>query len=161
MAKPIGNILERLLANVSPEPNSGCWLWLGKTDKGGYARLAIKSAHGPFIARLAHRISYTLLVSPIPEGPDLDHLCRVHCCVNPAHLEPVTRSINLKRGIGVGDAGRVAATAHYKAITHCPQGHEYTEENTYCRPKAPGQRYCRACLKIRQAIRRGHIIRPR
>jgi HNH endonuclease len=94
----------------------------------------------------AHRYSYTQLVGPIPEGLDLDHLCRNRPCCNPAHLEPVTRSENLKRG-NVG----VWAKEHNGKKTHCPSGHEYSGDNLYIHPR--GSRCCRACTNARQRER--------
>jgi len=66
---------------------------LGYVSRYGYARFNIapgQSVH-------AHRFAYEELVGPIPEGLDLDHLCRNKTCVNPAHLEPVTRAENVRR----------------------------------------------------------------
>lgn len=88
----------------------------------------------------AHRVAYELLIGPIAAGLELDHLCRTHACVNPAHLEPVTGQVNLLRGVGF--------PATNAAKTHCPQGHEYTAENTYWSKK--GQRGCRACTAEKQ-----------
>lgn len=80
---------------------------------------------------------YEGLVGPIPDGFTLDHLCRNTSCANPAHLEPVTHEENVKRGrSGEGQALR----------THCPQGHEYTDDNTY---QHGGRRFCRACHRER------------
>lgn len=64
-------------------PIYGCWQWASKLDRDGYGRLGVK---------LAHRAVYESEVGPIPEGTTLDHLCRNRACVNPAHLEPVTKS---------------------------------------------------------------------
>lgn len=79
----------------------------------------------------------------------MDHLCRRPSCVNPEHLEPVTRSENLRRG-NVGQSGLAQLN---KAKTHCPKGHPYDEENTY---HYKGSRYCRQCLaaKARRKYRR-------
>jgi HNH endonuclease len=73
---------------------TGCWLWQGATWGNGYGKTSTK-IHG---TRLAHRALYIEHIGPIPKGQDLDHLCRVHKCVNPKHLEPVSRSTNLVRG---------------------------------------------------------------
>ena len=113
-----------------------CWLWTGALKSGGY---------GQFFAEkyaLAHRVAYELVVGPIPEGLTLDHLCRVHNCVNPAHLEPVTNGENLRRGMG--------PTGIHARATHCPKGHEYTVENTYRNKK--GWRTCRAC-RVREGAK--------
>jgi hypothetical protein len=68
---------------------------------------------------------------------DIDHLCRNRACVNPDHLEPVTRRENLLRGL--------TTTARNASRTHCPQGHPYDERNTYISPK--GDRRCRECQR--------------
>ena len=106
----------------------------------------------------AHRFAYEMLVGPIPEGLDLDHLCRVRHCVNPNHLEPVTRSENLRRGIRprlpqndrIGDKNR--------AKTHCPKGHPYDEANTlmhYWKRENSMRRLCRTCHRQGTRVRRG------
>lgn len=71
----------------------GCWHWQGAIGSHGYGQFL-----GPDgVVGLAHRISYELHIGPVPEGLQLDHLCRVRPCVNPAHLEPVTCAENLRR----------------------------------------------------------------
>lgn len=87
---------------------------------------------------LAHRYAYELLVGPIPEGLHIDHLCRVRLCVNPAHLEAVTCHENNRRS--------TSPTAVNAKKTHCPRGHEYTEENTYFAPP-DGRRMCKPCAR--------------
>jgi hypothetical protein len=72
-----------------------CWLWTGATNGDGYGRTEWDEGQQP-----AHRVAYELIVGPIPDGLDLDHLCRVHACVRPEHLDPVTRRENLARGRG-------------------------------------------------------------
>ncbi len=72
-----------------------CWVWKYSLDGRGYGQLWNRKAGQPV---RAHRFYYELLVGPIPVGLDLDHLCRVKRCVNPDHLEPVTRAENIRRG---------------------------------------------------------------
>ena len=105
-----------------------CWLWTAGCGSDGYGRLYVAGRHV-----LAHRFAYELLVGPIPEGLQIDHLCRVRLCVNPAHMEPVTQQENIRRG----ESGRWQL-----AKTHCPQGHPYDTENTNL---YRGMRYCRSC----------------
>lgn len=107
----------------------GCWEWCGSRNQQGY---------GNFRAQKAHRVAYELLVGPIPQGMILDHLCRNHGCVNPMHLEPVSNRENVLRGVG--------PTALSARKTHCVNGHEFTDENTYRRKDAPGRK-CRICMK--------------
>jgi hypothetical protein len=116
----------RLEAGFIPEPNTGCWLWLGSGNQYGYGRMLINRQ-----SFLAHRVSYEIHKGPIPDGLELDHLCRVRCCVNPDHLEPVTHEENVRRG------GRMLNTA-------CPSGHPFSPENTWINPKT-GWRQCRKC----------------
>lgn len=116
-----------------------CWPWRPTAAAGTYGKFWTGS-------RLvwAHRFAYELIVGPIPEGLQLDHLCRNRNCVNAAHLEPVTNKINCLRGTGF------AAENHRK--TQCPQGHKYVPANTY--RNALGWRECRACKVAKQAAYR-------
>ena len=72
---------------------AGCWRWQGRPDSSGYGTLNIEGR-----MEKAHRVAYELLVGPIPDRHELDHLCREPMCVNPLHLEPVSREENLRRG---------------------------------------------------------------
>lgn len=133
--------VEWLWQRISPCPNTGCWFWDGATDIKGYGCTGVKRTTG------AHRLAFMLLRGEIAPDKQLDHLCRVPCCVNPDHLEPVSISENVKRG--VGPAMRVA---YCKAITSCPQGHEYTPTNTRYSKKR--ERSCRTCERHRARNRR-------
>lgn len=105
------------IARSIPEPNSGCWLWELQLNKQGYGRMRDGGRK-----LLAHRAAYATFVCDIPEGLVLDHKCRVHMCINPEHLEPVTHRENILRGEG--------AAARLSKQTHCKHGHEFTPENT-------------------------------
>lgn len=82
---------QRLRANVTMT-TSGCWQWTASTD----GKYGVTRSDGRL--QKAHRVSYELFVGQVPVGLDLDHLCRNTLCINPKHLEPVTRSENLRRG---------------------------------------------------------------
>lgn len=97
--------LDRLMALLERPTGSDCWLWTGYVAAGGYGEFHLAGR-----TRKAHRVAYELLVGPVPEGLDLDHLCRVRRCVNPEHLEPVTRQENLRRSPDVGKWSRRAAS---------------------------------------------------
>lgn len=131
-------LYERFWSNVDREGGemgpfgSRCWLWTGWKTPTGYGRFK-----ADVWSSVAHRVTFQLLVGPIPEGLELDHLCRVRGCVNPVHLEPVTHAENVRRG----RAGIVGG-ARQRAKTHCPQGHPYDEANTYIGRLG---RSCRAC----------------
>lgn len=130
-------IHERYWAKVQPCPMTGCWIWTGAEANGGYGAIS----GGPRVARWtakAHRFFYEALVGKIPDGLELDHLCRVRCCVNPLHLEPVTRAVNMARS---------PLTPHMRKFnTHCKYGHEFTPDNII---KNPRQRSCKKCERIR------------
>lgn len=112
---------------------AGCWLWTAGLNTKGYG-----TAHLLGKKYLAHRAAYTCLVGDIPPGLQIDHLCRVRNCVNPAHLEPVTNQVNADRG--------ARATQ-----THCRRGHEMAGDNLRRYTNAAGwtSRFCVACGKIR------------
>lgn len=84
---------ERFVDRVQVAAND-CWLWLGSGAGRGdaYGQFWFNNQTG-----LAHRFAYETMVGPIPGGMELDHLCRVQKCVNPAHLEPVTAKENIRR----------------------------------------------------------------
>lgn len=103
----------------------GCWIWLGSTNKDGYGLFHLLGK-----MQSAHRVSYELHIGDIPEGMEIDHICRERSCVNPAHLEPVSRQENLDRMI--------------LAKTHCINGHDY-KESSFIHLK--GFRECSICAK--------------
>lgn len=170
-----------------------CWQWTASTTAGGYGQIR---ADWPARTMLyAHRVAYQFVAGAIPDGLQLDHLCRNRACCNPEHLEPVTNRENGLRGqsfaainarktrcpkgheytpentaVDSNDGSRKCRIcrrelhAAYRAAkrkekpktprvrkTHCPQGHEYTPENTYTRPD--GTRRCQACHRQREAAR--------
>jgi len=110
------------------DKQEGCWLWKGFLDRDGYGLFTFRHK-----TTRAHRVAYELQVAAIPEGMQIDHLCRTRHCVNPHHMEVVTHRENVRRGIWVKK-------------THCPRGHEYSIANTYMMPS--GSRQCKACNRI-------------
>jgi len=118
-----------------------CWVWIGGRAKQEYGEFYI----GNKKSVRAHRFSYELHKEKIPEGMQIDHLCKKTFCVNPNHLEVVTAKENNRRS--------GAPSAKFKIRTHCQKGHEFTKENTYIRSGGHG-RLCRICDKIRTRLRR-------
>ena len=118
---PIRERMERHLKRA----DSGCWEWTGYRTTSGYGRVQVDGRSG-----YSHRVMYETTVGPIPDGLQLDHLCRNPPCCNPDHLEPVTPRENTRRGSGHGKE------------THCPQGHPYEGDNLKL---YRGRRYCRTC----------------
>ena len=115
-----------------------CWLWLGsacKSNGGYYGSIRLTRSRKEI---KAHRWPWEQLHGPLPQGRQLDHLCRVTLCVNPSHLEPVTQRVNIIRGTN--------RAAYYASRTHCEHGHAYTPENT--RITKAGARLCRICRRI-------------
>jgi len=91
---------ERFWEKVERFGEDGCWFWLGSLNALGYGQFfsGKYSSSGYAIPARSHRLAYELLIGPIPEGQLLDHLCRNPSCVNPAHLEPVSPAVNVRRG---------------------------------------------------------------
>jgi hypothetical protein len=124
---------ERFWQRVEKQSN-GCWVWTGGKNQKGYGTMYTSKTVK------AHRFAYELIVGPIPEGLQLDHLCRNPACVNPDHLEPVTNQENTLRG--------------FRARGQCRNGH--SREHSY---KARGGNLrCRVCdraTKLRSRARAG------
>jgi HNH endonuclease len=127
---------ERVLARVEQTPTD-CWEWTGYRMKNGYGTIGVSHGGG---TKLTHRVVYEALVGPVPEGTELDHLCRNRACVNPNHLEAVTRHINIVRGQGPAATKERAARR-----AHCRHGHPWDDSNTHISPQ--GRRVCRACKR--------------
>lgn len=123
---------ERFFAKV--EKTETCWLWRGAVNSRQYGCFGA----GRSKSVLAHRWSYEHHVGPIPRGLQIDHLCRVTTCVNPAHLEPVTARVNVRRG--------TSGAAENAKKTSCIHGHELAGANLYTR--RDGRRQCRTCKRI-------------
>lgn len=130
-------LVQRVLRTIQYDLKTHCWWWLGTRSRDGYARIGI----GRLGSVAVHRLAYELLRGPIPDGLELDHLCRHRSCVNPDHLEPVTRRENQLRG--ESPAGRAART------THCPSGHALTIDNLTNHGLKRGFRECLECKRIR------------
>lgn len=131
--------LDRFFRRVEVTPT--CWLWHGERTHNGYGRFYQDETQ----SSVAHRWLYVRLVGPVPEGLQLDHLCRVRECVNVDHLEPVTPLENTRRGEG---------GAHMRRKTECPAGHPYDLANTKINIRRDGsrQRACRACGRQRARL---------
>jgi hypothetical protein len=121
---------------IIPEPNSGCWFWLGgTTGRTDYGRVRLRGGG----KHLAHRVVFTLLGGSLTAALELDHKCRNTRCVNPSHLEAVTHQVNVLRGTGLA--------AQRARQRFCKHGHELAGDNVEYYERRPGRqmRRCRAC----------------
>jgi hypothetical protein len=128
-------VVERILARIAIDERE-CWAWQGATCFGyGVVGMGRRSDG----TQQTHRALYEIVVGPVPDGMQLDHLCRNRACCNPDHLEVVTRRENIMRG---------ESTAAINARkTHCKRGHEFTPENVHRGPT--GARQCITCTRMR------------
>lgn len=123
---------ERFWAKIDTDGPNGCWIWTGYVNPSGYGR-----GYYAKKARAVHRVTYEVMVGPIPDGLEIDHLCRVKVCCNPEHLEPVTRSVNQLR-------------IPERQKDFCSKGHALTEDNLYKRADRPTWRICHTCQREQQ-----------
>lgn len=112
----------------------GCWDTAREPGADGYRQISISGVNW-----YVHKLVYEVLRGTVPDGLDLDHLCRYRGCCNPDHLEPVTRQINCRRG---------QTGLNMSSKTHCPKGHPYSDQNTYL---YRGSRSCRECGRLKCA----------
>jgi hypothetical protein len=110
---------------------SFCWEWTGANNGDGY---------GKFCKKYVHRIAYEQIIGVIPDGLQIDHLCRNRLCCNPTHLELVTSRENTLRGESI--------MAQEAKRTHCIHGHELSGSNLIVRKN--GNRDCRLCRMYRK-----------
>jgi hypothetical protein len=129
------NLRDRFLAKIRVNKVTGCWEWTASKQPSGYGQIRSEGT-----TKYAHRVAYELFVGPIPEGYEIDHVCRNRGCVNPdpKHLEAVPHRINWERGN--------SPSAIFHKHSHCRHGHEYTTENTKYNKKT-GLRECRQCRR--------------
>lgn len=114
-----------------------CWNWVACKGQDGYGHLSVNGKNFR-----AHRISYMISNGEIPEGFQIDHLCRNTSCVNPKHLEAVTQRENIMRGFGI--------TAQNLRKIYCINNHKFTNGNTwFYKEKGAIRRVCKACTKIK------------
>jgi len=132
--------------NLRPELGP-CWEWVAARCSFGYGNFQWEGR-----VRQAHRIAYEILVGPIPEGLEPDHLCVNPPCVNPNHIEPVTHSENCRRG----NQG-IYAISKAQNQTHCLRGHPLSKDNTYI--DKHGKRSCITCRReaYREFLRRKRV----
>jgi hypothetical protein len=142
---PKPTLIERVMAKVEKETEppayrpdlDPCWIWTRYRMRHGYGQVNRGNGLG---TALVHVVTYEHEVGPVPNGLELDHLCRVTACCNPAHLEPVTHAENMRRGVAVQRRRETAA-----AKTHCPSGHPYSGNNLRITPN--GTRRCKTCQR--------------
>lgn len=121
--------IDRFMDFVSPEPNSGCWLWMGGGTR--YGHFAFTETD----KRNAHRMAWEFLRGPIPEGLVVDHKCKNIVGVNPHHLEPVTQKVNVDRSSVSESAKKMQA-----AKITCRFGHPFDK-------RTERQRVCSICRR--------------
>lgn len=149
----MSRVFRRVIPDLTPEQrrhfwskaqhrrHGECWLWTGRILPNGYGSVSVSG--GQYVA---HRVAYTLVNGPVPLELDLDHLCRVRACINPSHLEPVTRAENLQRSELTGPGKNIRKT-------HCIRGHSLADARRIITRTGVIKRACKACQRERDAAR--------
>jgi len=129
------------------EIDGECWVWRGSRTPDSYGMFWAGRNYR------AHRWAYEYMRADIPDGLQLDHLCRNRPCVNPWHVEPVTPGENVRRSMSVA--------AENARKTHCKRGHPLSGENLKILLHHTGRLYrsCKACQRS-WASRAGYVAKP-
>lgn len=138
---PLNLTAEQRITKSVVIDEAGCWIWQKGKNQYGYGQIRLDKKRW-----LVHRLTYTLFVGEIPEGMDIDHLCRVRDCCNPSHLEPVDRKTNLVRG------EHPNMQAHREG--RCARGHVVNADTAS--PRSDGRLKCRECTNARARERRAN-----
>ena len=145
-------IKERFLSHVKVLSQQECWPWLAHHSPKGYGYFNFEGKNIQ-----SHRISYMLFIGPLPEGKEVDHLCRNRICQNPWHLQAVTHIVNLHRRIGSRKGTHNRLKRPLKAF--CLKGHPFDESNTYI--DKYGHRQCKMCKRERNKLAKRKIASER
>lgn len=122
---------------------TGCWEWTAALVH-GYGQFTSGDRRRGYKKHLAHRLVYQMLVGPVPDGLELDHLCRNTSCCNSAHVEPVTHAENIRR-CGAMAKASAAYVAMIRRRTECPNGHDLDA------PDMRANAACSECARERKA----------
>ena len=137
-------LLESRILSKTTKTES-CWIWNGYTERNGYGRITVNDK--PYST---HRLSFLLFKGELKENLVIDHSCRNRACLNPEHLRQVTQRENCHENS--------RASCHLNSLkTHCPKGHEYTEENTKTKTTKYG--VGRACKECARAYARSKYVK--
>lgn len=143
MLVPSQKDIARFERYVSPEPNSGCWLWLGAANQKGRGTFSYGGRRPKGRVELHHRFAYLVEHGDIPEGLSVLHRCDVPLCCNPAHLFVGTQADNVSDMMEKGRHRLTAVPLANSEKSHCLHGHPLNGDNLWIR--ADGSRICKAC----------------
>jgi hypothetical protein len=148
MAREAKCLVERFWSSISATTAEGCWSWNGPKNKQGYGRFMKSIGERKTVELKPHRFSYELIVGEIDKDLTVDHTCRNKSCVNPSHLEIVSRGENAKR----------AYSKNMEAMRNkvCTKGHKVCGENVLVEKRKNGveRKRCKLCSIEKEARRK-------